>query len=394
MRGGGFDVYVCNLGMLGFFKYTDMLISTGNALFHTEMELTHLALPVGISFFTFQAMSYVIDVYRGDVGSQKNYLDVLLYISFFPQLIAGPIVKYHDIQAQIRNRSADFQEIASGFRRFTVGLGKKVLISNTMALAADGIFNAGSGNINIFGAWLGAFAYMMQIYYDFSGYSDMAIGLGHMFGFHFLENFEYPYISRNIKEFWRRWHISLSTWFKEYLYIPLGGNRKGKLRTCLNKIIVFLCTGLWHGANWTFVVWGAFHGLFLLLEEVLPVRKLPKVLGHIYALFVVGIGFVIFRAETIHEGIGMIGQMFAGLDFSAARTAAALEYLTPMFLFMSAVAVIGCGPISGWIRSKTAGKPAAAFLRPVSYAASVLLLLVCMLSLASGAYNPFIYFRF
>lgn len=385
---------VCNLGMLGFFKYTDMLISTGNALFHTEMELTHLALPVGISFFTFQAMSYVIDVYRGDVGSQKNYLDVLLYISFFPQLIAGPIVKYHDIQAQIRNRSADFQEIASGFRRFTVGLGKKVLISNTMALAADGIFNAGSGNINIFGAWLGAFAYMMQIYYDFSGYSDMAIGLGHMFGFHFLENFEYPYISRNIKEFWRRWHISLSTWFKEYLYIPLGGNRKGKLRTCLNKIIVFLCTGLWHGANWTFVVWGAFHGLFLLLEEVLPVRKLPKVLGHIYALLVVGIGFVIFRAETIHEGIGMIGQMFAGLDFSAARTAAALEYLTPMFLFMSAVAVIGCGPISGWIRSKTAGKSAVAFLRPASYAASVLLLLVCMLSLASGAYNPFIYFRF
>ena len=222
----------------------------------------------------------------------------------------------------------------------------------------------------------------------------MAIGLGHMFGFHFLENFEYPYISRNIKEFWRRWHISLSTWFKEYLYIPLGGNRKGKLRTCLNKIIVFLCTGLWHGANWTFVVWGAFHGLFLLLEEVLPVRKLPKVLGHIYALLVVGIGFVIFRAETIHEGIGMIGQMFAGLDFSAARTAAALEYLTPMFLFMSAAAVIGCGPISGWIRSKAAEKPAAAFLRPASYAASVLLLLVCMLSLASGAYNPFIYFRF
>ena len=188
-------------------------------------------------------MSYVIDVYRGDVESQKSYLDVLLYISFFPQLIAGPIVKYHDIQAQIRDRHADVREIASGFRRFTVGLGKKVLISNTMALAADGIFSAGAGSLNAPGAWLGAFAYMMQIYYDFSGYSDMAIGLGHMFGFTFLENFEYPYISKNIREFWRRWHISLSTWFKEYLYIPLGGNRKGKARTCVNKIIVFSVPG-------------------------------------------------------------------------------------------------------------------------------------------------------
>ena len=386
---------VCNLGMLGFFKYTDMLISTGNALLHLDLELTHLALPVGISFFTFQAMSYVIDVYRGDVESQKSYLDVLLYISFFPQLIAGPIVKYHDIQAQIRDRHADVREIASGFRRFTVGLGKKVLISNTMALAADGIFSAGSGSLNAPGAWLGAFAYMMQIYYDFSGYSDMAIGLGHMFGFTFLENFEYPYISKNIREFWRRWHISLSTWFKEYLYIPLGGNRKGKVRTCVNKIIVFLCTGLWHGANWTFVVWGAFHGLFLLLEEVLPVRKLPKILGHVYALIVVCVGFVIFRADTIHEGIGMIGQMFAGWDFTAAKTAAALEYLTPMFLLMAAVAVIGCGPLSGWIREKAGKNPAAAsVMRPASYVGSVLLLLLCMMSLASGAYNPFIYFRF
>lgn len=385
---------VCNLGMLGFFKYTDMLISTGNALFHTEWELTNIALPVGISFFTFQAMSYVIDVYRGDVASQKSYLDVLLYISFFSQLIAGPIVKYHDIQEQIRKRSADLQEIASGFRRFTVGLGKKVLISNTMALAADGIFNAGSGEVNIIGAWLGAFAYMMQIYYDFSGYSDMAIGLGHMFGFTFLENFEYPYISKNIKEFWRRWHISLSTWFKEYLYIPLGGNRKGRLRTCLNKIIVFLCTGLWHGANWTFVVWGVFHGLFLLLEEVLPIRKVPKFLGHIYALLVVCVGFVIFRADTIHEGLGMIGQMFTGLDFSAVKMAVALEYLTPMFLLISVVAIIGCGPLAGWIRRMTAGKNMVSVLRPASYAASILLLLLCMLSLASGAYNPFIYFRF
>lgn len=385
---------VCNLGMLGFFKYTDMLISTGNTLFHTEIPLTNLALPVGISFFTFQAMSYVIDVYRDDVKPQKNYLNILLYISFFPQLIAGPIVKYHDIQEQINERNADIGEIASGFRRFTVGLGKKVLISNTMALVADGIFTAGSGDVNACGAWLGAFAYMMQIYYDFSGYSDMAIGLGHMFGFTFLENFEYPYISKNIKEFWRRWHISLSTWFKEYLYIPLGGNRKGKLRTCMNKIIVFLCTGLWHGANWTFVVWGAFHGIFLLLEEVLPVRKLPKVLGHIYAMLVVCVGFVVFRADTIHEGIGMIGQMFTGWDFAAVKMSVALQYLTPMFILMAIVAVIGCGPVLGWIRHKTEGQAVVSVLRPLSYVASLLLLLLCMLSLASGAYNPFIYFRF
>lgn len=385
---------VCNLGMLGFFKYTDMLISTGNTLLHLEMKLTHLALPVGISFFTFQAMSYVIDVYRGEAQMQKNYLNVLLYISFFPQLIAGPIVKYHDIQMQINERNADFEEIASGFRRFTVGLGKKVLISNTMALVADGIFAAGSAEVNAFGAWIGAFAYMMQIYYDFSGYSDMAIGLGHMFGFTFLENFEYPYISRNIKEFWRRWHISLSTWFKEYLYIPLGGNRKGKVRTCVNKIIVFLCTGLWHGANWTFVVWGAFHGLFQLLEEALPLRKLPKVLGHTYAVIVVCAGFVIFRADTIHEGIGMIGQMFAGWDFAAVKMSVALQYLTPMFILMAIVAVIGCVPLSGWIRRKTEGQAVVSLLRPLSYVGSLLLLVLCMLSLASGAYNPFIYFRF
>lgn len=247
---------VINIGLLVVFKYLDMMVQTVNQLCGSEIPLVGLALPIGISFFTFQALSYVIDVYRREVEPQKNLWNVMLYISFFPQLIAGSIVKYHDIQEQIDNRNTDVKEIAEGLRRFIIGLSKKVLISNTMAVTADALFAAGAGELNILSAWIAAIAYMLQIYFDSSGYSDMAIGLGHMFGFRFLENFRYPYISANIQEFWRRWHISLSTWFKEYLYIPLGGNRKGKARTCLNKMIVFFSTGLWHGANWTFVLWG------------------------------------------------------------------------------------------------------------------------------------------
>ncbi|CCZ67049.1 mBOAT family protein [Mediterraneibacter gnavus CAG:126] len=260
---------VINIGLLVVFKYTDMILRTINQLAGTQIPMTEIALPIGISFFTFQALSYVIDVYRDEVQSQKSVFNVMLYVSFFPQLIAGPIVKYHDIQKQIETRKTDVQEIAEGFRRFTIGLAKKVLISNTVAIAADGVFNSQIGEINIVAAWIGAISYMLQIYYDFSGYSDMAIGMGHMFGFHFQENFNYPYISASIKEFWRRWHISLSTWFKEYLYIPLGGNRKGKLRTCVNKMVVFSATGLWHGASWTFVLWGVWHGVFSLIEEFL-----------------------------------------------------------------------------------------------------------------------------
>lgn len=267
---------IINIGLLVVFKYLDMMVQTINQLSGSEIPLAGLALPIGISFFTFQALSYVIDVYRREVEPQKNLWNVMLYISFFPQLIAGPIVKYHDIQEQIDNRNTDVKEIAEGLRRFIIGLSKKVLISNTMAVTADALFAAGAGELNILSAWIAAIAYMLQIYFDFSGYSDMAIGLGHMFGFRFLENFRYPYISSNIQEFWRRWHISLSTWFKEYLYIPLGGNRKGKARTCLNKMIVFFSTGLWHGANWTFVLWGLWHGVFLLFEQVCPVKKLRR----------------------------------------------------------------------------------------------------------------------
>ena len=386
---------VINIGLLVVFKYLDMMVQTVNQLSGSEIPLVGLALPIGISFFTFQALSYVIDVYRREVEPQKNLWNVMLYISFFPQLIAGPIVKYHDIQEQIDNRNTDVKEIAEGLRRFIIGLSKKVLISNTMAVTADALFAAGAGELNILSAWIAAIAYMLQTYFDFSGYSDMAIGLGHMFGFRFLENFRYPYISANMQEFWRRWHISLSTWFKEYLYIPLGGNRKGKARTCLNKMIVFFSTGLWHGANWTFVLWGLWHGVFLLFEQVCPVKKLPKVLAHIYALLVVCVGFVMFRADTFGQGMFMIGTMFGGWEFSSVQMAIVWEQLTPIFLVTLVVAVFGSAPLipkaaEACLVRENLRKPATYF----SYMASFVLLILCMLSLSSGTYNPFIYFRF
>lgn len=382
---------VINIGLLVVFKYLDMMVQTVNQLCGSEIPLVGLALPIGISFFTFQALSYVIDVYRREVEPQKNLWNVMLYISFFPQLIAGPIVKYHDIQEQIDNRNTDVKEIAEGLRRFIIGLSKKVLISNTMAVTADALFAAGAGELNILSAWIAAIAYMLQIYFDSSGYSDMAIGLGHMFGFRFLENFRYPYISANIQEFWRRWHISLSTWFKEYLYIPLGGNRKGKARTCLNKMIVFFSTGLWHGANWTFVLWGLWHGVFLLFEQVCPVKKLPKVLAHIYALLVVCVGFVMFRADTFGQGMFMIGTMFGSWEFSSVQMAIVWEQLTPIFLVTLVVAVFGSAPLipkaaEACLVRENLRKPATYF----SYMASFVLLILCMLSLSSGTYNLFI----
>ena len=386
---------VCNLTFLGIFKYADMLIGTWNWISHSSMSTLGLSLTIGISFYTFQAMSYVIDVYRREVESQKKYLNVVLYISFFPQLIAGPIVKYHDIQKQIDTRKTEYTQVAKGLRRFIIGLGKKVLISNTMALAADAVFNAPVSDLNVCSAWVGAIAYMLQIYYDFSAYSDMAIGLGSIFGFRFQENFKYPYISSSVTEFWRRWHISLSSWFKEYLYIPLGGNRKGMFRTCMNKIIVFFCTGLWHGANWTFVIWGLFHGVFLLVELVLPLRKLPKFVRHIYTLLVVCIGFIIFRADTITQALELIKQMFCGWNFGSAKMIFAVEQLTPMFILTLVLAIVGSAPLTEKIQKCWKGEYLmVTILQPASYVFTVVVLLLCMLSLASGTYNPFIYFRF
>ncbi len=394
---------ILNLGLLVFFKYTGFLAETINVIFGFSIPIPAISLPIGISFFTFQAMSYVIDVYRGSVEAQKNFGKVLLYISFFPQLIAGPIVKYHHINKEIDNRVVTVQETAQGLRRFICGLGKKVIIANTMAQAADVIFSAQSSEINILTAWIGAIAYMLQIYYDFSGYSDMAIGLGKMFGFHFLENFQYPYGASSIKDFWRRWHISLSSWFKEYLYIPLGGNRKGRFRTCINKLIVFLFTGLWHGANWTFVIWGLFHGFFLLLEEYVPyIKKLPGFILHIYTLLVVCIGFVVFRADSIGQGVFFIGQMFSGFNMNQSSVSLAVQQMTPWFVFVLIAGIIGAAPIkalSDKIRNKLTGRDVVVLgkwrIVEISlYILSIILLCWCMIRLSGDAYNPFIYFRF
>lgn len=390
-----------NLGILAVFKYADFAVDTVNGLLSTNIPLPGITLPIGISFFTFQALSYVIDVYWDRVEVQKNYFNILLYISFFPQLIAGPIVKYRDINEAIENRVMNADEIAKGLRRFICGLGKKVLIANTAGLVADHVFTAAHSKVNFVVAWIGAIAYLMQIYYDFSGYSDMAIGLGHMFGFHFKENFQYPYGADSIQEFWRRWHISLSTWFKEYLYIPLGGNRKGTARTCINRIIVFFFTGLWHGANWTFVIWGLWHGMFLLFETYCPiVKKAPKVIARIYTLLVVCVGFVMFRADTLTEGLFMIKQMFTGFSMDSASMSFAVQQLTPWFVVMLAAGIIGAAPIRklvDHIRENVQPEVLAGKWKTVQivlYVASTVLLIWCMIRLSGSTYNPFIYFRF
>ena len=392
---------VVNLGLLGVFKYTGFLLSNLNAVLGLNLPIPQISLPIGISFFTFQALSYVIDVSRGEVALQKNYGKLLLYISFFPQLIAGPIVRYKDVAREIDERTINAREAAFGMRRFIVGLAKKVLIANAMGAAADYIFNHGAANLNVIGAWIGAIAYLMQIYYDFSAYSDMAIGLGWMFGFHFKENFNHPYIASSIQDFWRRWHISLSTFFRDYVYIPLGGNRKGKVRTVVNRIIVFFLTGLWHGANWTFVIWGMFHGFFLLLEEFIPlIKKLPKFLRHIYTLLTVTVGFVIFRADTIREAWLFICQMFSGFDFSPAIISYAIQALTPYFIVMLLAAIVCCGPLEKCVQKLCVPKEKEdltrreVVIRNATFVLAFLLLVWCILRLAGGSYNPFIYFRF
>lgn len=383
---------VQNLAVLGVFKYAGFLVELFNSWTGFQIPVPQLALPVGISFFTFQAMSYVIDVYRMEVHAQKNFIRILLYISFFPQLIAGPIVKYHDIDEELVNRKQNAEETAKGIRRFIIGLGKKVLIANYMAVIADTLFTAQASEINILGAWMGAIAYMIQIYFDFSGYSDMAIGLGWMFGFHFKENFQYPYAAVSVREFWRGWHMSLSGWFKEYLYIPLGGNRKGKVRTCINKFIVFACTGIWHGANVTFLFWGLYHGFFLMLEEFVPFfRKAgglgKKIFGHIYVVLMVMIGFVFFRADSMRQGIFWVKEMFSGIHFENSAMSLCMSLLTPVHLVALAAGIIFAVPLKNVLAKNDK-------LQKISWIVVLVILVLCMLNLAGGTYNPFIYFRF
>ena len=387
---------IYNIGMLGVFKYSNFIIDTINNLTGLTIGNVNITLPIGISFFTFQALSYVIDVYRNNEIKQKNFSKVLLYIFFFPQLIAGPIVKYHDIEKEINERKQTIEGVSSGIRRFIYGLAKKVLIANTVGYIADSIYAMKLSDINWLVAWVGAITYALQIYYDFSGYSDMALGLGKMFGFHFKENFLYPYGAKSIKDFWRKWHISLSTWFKEYLYIPLGGNRKGKVRTIINKIIVFFTTGLWHGANWTFVLWGLFHGLFASLEDlkIIPThKKWWKYIGHIYTLLVVTVAFVIFRSDTITQAFTIIQAMFIKFgSLNYADIMVLVKNLTAYSIFIIILAIIFAFPIKNVVANKMENKKEV--LEVGSYFVSIVLLALCIISLASSTFNPFIYFRF
>ena len=382
---------ILNLGMLAVFKYADFAISTLNAALGLNLPGAGLSLPVGISFYTFQILSYVIDVWRGGVPAQRSVVKFGAYVTMFPQLIAGPIVRYSDVAAQLERRSLHLEDMAASARRFCVGLAKKVVIANLAAELADLAFDMPAASMHWTAAWLGAGAYAIQIYFDFSGYSDMAIGLGAMLGFRFNENFNYPYISRSVREFWRRWHISLSGWFRDYLYIPLGGSRRGAARTYRNLLIVFALCGLWHGASWNFVLWGLYHGLFLVLERQRPVRRaldrLPGALGWVYTMAVVAVGWVLFRADTLPAACSYIGAMFGG---SGATTA--IELMSRRALPGMALGALGSLPLLPLLKRTRLAKSAPG--EAVASLLCVALLVVCMAMLAGGTYNPFIYFRF
>jgi alginate O-acetyltransferase complex protein AlgI len=394
---------VANLGLLVVFKYADFLVGNLNALLEplrlAPLSLPGIALPVGISFFTFQALSYVIDVYRREVPVQRNPLDLGLYIALFPQLIAGPIVRYHDVARQLVERVVTRQGFAYGVERFVAGLGKKVLIANTLAVQADLVFAIPADQLTAPVAWLGVVCYTLQIYFDFSGYSDMAIGLGYMFGFRFLENFSHPYVAQSITEFWRRWHISLSTWFRDYLYVPLGGNRGSALRTYRNLVLVFFLCGLWHGASWSFVVWGLLHGFLLVVERMGLARimaRWPRALRHVWTLFFVMIAWVFFRADSLPQAEGFLRAMFGLSPATGVEHSLALYIDGPTILALVAGAV-GSTPVLAFARqhlNARSSRPNDALIGASEVVALSIVLLACSMMLAAGTYNPFIYFRF
>lgn len=384
---------ICDLGILGYYKYAGFFAETVNFLFKSEViPVLEIALPIGISFFTFQAISYIVDVYRGDTEASPNLVNVALYISFFPQLIAGPIIKYRDINKQIENRSVTWGDVSDGLKRFVYGLGKKVLIANTLGLCVDTIYAYDITAIDCKTAWIGALAYTFQIYYDFSGYSDMAIGLGRMFGFHILENFQYPYLSHSISEFWRRWHMSLGSWFREYVYIPLGGNRKGFVRTYVNLIIVFFLTGLWHGADLSFVIWGLFHGFFSIIERVGLKKALEKtkVISVIYTFFIVNVGWVLFRAEDTLTGLRYVARMMLPWRHQELNIET-WNYMDTKTIFFFGCALLGMGIIKSITPKRIKDYWDGSVIEAVY---CIILLILCLASVASDTYNPFIYFQF
>ena len=390
-----------SLAALWFFKYFNFTFHNFNALlgfigYKSEFlaGLPSIALPIGISFYTFQTLSYTIDVYRGQVKENHSFTDFATYVTMFPQLIAGPIVRYADIHRQLNNKNISFDSFSEGVERFIIGLAKKVLVANTFAAIADEIFYQDLAQLSTFHAWLGIVAYAFQIYYDFSGYSDMAIGLGKMLGFSFMENFNYPYIATSIQEFWRRWHISLSTWFRDYVYISLGGNRVPQFRVYTNLLIVFLVTGLWHGASWHFVVWGLFHGFFIVVERIglgSKMKTVWKPLQHAYTLLVVLVGWVFFRADGLQEALLYLQRMFVYTSGDLALS----SYLDFFFfdaktLFFTLIAIVFSIPPHVYAPA-TLSLPKVSYLRQAYF---IILLTLSLIYVGANAYNPFIYFRF
>lgn len=385
-----------NLLLLGYFKYFNFFVEIWNQLAGSTAQLSvkTVALPIGISFYTFQALSYVVDVYRGENRAQKSFLYMMLYISFFPQLIAGPIVKYHDIEQQIEDRRVTPDDFCYGIKRFIFGLGKKVILSNTFAEVVDLAFAYHPANLSRRLLWGTAILYMLQIYFDFSGYSDMAIGLGKMFGFSFQENFLLPYTATSIRDFWRKWHVSLSSWFREYVYIPLGGNRKGTVRTYINLIAVFFLTGIWHGAGWTFIIWGFYHGFFNILERCFLGKWMGKgrwnILEHIYTLFVVLIGWVIFRAPTFSYALDYIRYMFVPHE---CMLQAERFFSTKVTLYMI-IGILGSGIVQSLLRQKNFRFAADSRISLAGMAGYMAVMWLSLMLLVNNTYNPFIYFRF
>ncbi len=399
-----------NIGLLAFFKYANFAADNLNALLARlnihPPAMPRILLPIGISFFTFHALSYVMDIYRRKWPSAKSPADVALYIFFFPQLIAGPILRWNGIAPQLTQRGVTAENFAEGIRRFVGGLAKKMIVANVVAVSADQIFGLPPNELSPALAWLGALCYAVQIYFDFSGYSDMAVGLGKMFGFVFLENFNFPYIAQSVQDFWRRWHISLSTWFRDYLYIPLGGNRCSEPRNYFNLVIVFFLCGLWHGASWTFVIWGLYHGIFLVLERTRfggLMERLPRPFRHLYALVVVLVGWVLFRAETFPQAVTFLTTM-SGLGQKAVDAQPLARYLSHQVAWAIGLGIFFSTPVWGALKNQLAKTSAAwpervrvgglAFGLVLETVLLVALLLISAAWLAGGTYNPFIYYRF
>lgn len=387
------------ISAMAYFKYFDFAIANLNAIFHRNHPLTNIILPIGISFFVFQAISYVVDVYRGE-EYLKNPIDMALYISFFPQLIAGPIVRFHDIREYLdaSHRKVSLDNTSQGIWRFSIGLCKKVIIANNLGTLSDIIFGAPDiATHSVLYTWLGAIAYTLQIYFDFSGYSDMAIGLGKVFGFEFQENFDHPYASKSVREYWRRWHISLSQFFRDYVYIPLGGSRKGQARRLINVMIVWLLTGIWHGAAWTYIIWGAIYGVIIIVEGLIPskesdkkpVNRVKSILSHVYTMFTITVLFVLFRSEGISRA-GMYYKNMIGIG-SNGFIDEGFVFLLKNYLLIIIAAIVFSLPVVPWIKKKCGGNKVVKAVSAVILAAGVI---VCVSYIYMGSYNPFLYFMF